>query len=408
MTSSAATPHLPPAFARLAWANLAAQSAEQLSLAAVPLVAVLMLGSGPGEVGLLAAVQTLPFLLLSIPLGVLADRTSRRQLMVGAELLRAISLVVLLVMVLTGQLSIFWLAVVGFAGAVGTVAFSVAAPAMVPSLVPRQLLARANGRLELARSAAYAGGPALAGALVAWVGGASAFLLAALLSAAAVALLIRLNEPVRTLAPARHPLREIQEGAQFVWRHEYLRPMLLTGIAWNIAWFVMQAAYVPYAVRVLGLSTQAVGITLGMYGAGMVVGALLAPRIVGAMRFGRAIQFGPAVSVAASGAMAATLLLPAGVLAALSFFLFGAGPIIWTITTTTLRQSVTPGEMLGRVGAVFLTVNAGSRPVGAAIGGLVGASWGEAACLLLAFAGFVLQAWIILASRLSKLERLPS
>ncbi len=137
---------LPPAFARLAWANLAAQSAEQLSLAAVPLVAVLMLGSGPGEIGLLAAVQTLPFLVLSIPLGVLADRTSRRRLMVWAELLRAVSLGVLLAMVLTGQLSIFWLAVVGFAGAVGTVGFSVAAPAMVPALVPRGSLARAAVR----------------------------------------------------------------------------------------------------------------------------------------------------------------------------------------------------------------------------------------------------------------------
>jgi predicted MFS family arabinose efflux permease len=401
------SPHLPPAFARLAWANLAAQSAEQLSLAAVPLVAVLMLGSGPGEIGLLAAVQTLPFLLLSIPLGVLADRTSRRRLMMWAELLRAVSLVVLLAMVLTGQLSIFWLAVVGFAGAVGTVGFSVAAPAMVPALVPRGSLARANGRLELARSAAYAAGPALAGALVAWVGGAAAFVLAALLSAAAVALLWRLHEPARTLAPARHPLREIQEGAQFVWRHEYLRPMLLTGIAWNIAWFVLQAAYVPYAVRVLGLNTEAVGFTLGMYGAGMVVGALLAPRLVGAMRFGSAVQFGPAVSVAAAGVMVATLALPHGALAGLSFFLFGAGPIIWTITTTTLRQSVTPSDMLGRVGAVFLTVNAGSRPVGAALGAVVGATWGEAACLVMAFAGFVLQAAIILTSRLSGLKALP-
>lgn len=401
------SPHLPPAFARLAWANLAAQSAEQLSLAAVPLVAVLMLGSGPGEIGLLAAVQTLPFLLLSIPLGVLADRTSRRRLMVWAELLRAVSLVVLLAMVLTGQLSIFWLAVVGFAGAVGTVGFSVAAPAMVPALVPRGSLARANGRLELARSAAYAAGPALAGALVAWVGGAAAFVLAALLSAAAVGLLWRLHEPARTLAPARHPLREIQEGAQFVWRHEYLRPMLLTGIAWNIAWFVLQAAYVPYAVRVLGLNTEAVGFTLGMYGAGMVVGALLAPRIVGAMRFGSAVQFGPAVSVAAAGAMVATLALPHGALAGLSFFLFGAGPIIWTITTTTLRQSVTHDDMLGRVGAVFLTVNAGSRPLGAALGAVVGSAWGEAACLVLAFAGFVLQAAIILTSRLSGLKTLP-
>src|SRR5512140_1441449 len=133
---------LPRSFTDLAGSNLAAQSAEQLSLAAVPLVAVLALGAGPGEIGVLAAVQTLPFLLLSIPLGLLADRVSRRRLMVWAEGLRALSLFALLAMVLTGQLSIVALAILGFAGAVGTVGFSVAAPALVPSLVPSELLGR--------------------------------------------------------------------------------------------------------------------------------------------------------------------------------------------------------------------------------------------------------------------------
>jgi predicted MFS family arabinose efflux permease len=398
----------PPSFHRLATANLAAQSAEQLSLAAVPLVAVLELGSGPGEIGLLAAVQTLPFLLLSIPLGLLADRLPRRRLMVAAEALRALSLVVLLAMLLTGALSIAWLAVVGFVGAVGTVAFSVAAPALVPALVPRESLGRANGRIELARSAAYAAGPALAGALVAWVGGAAVFVIGALLSCGAVALLLRIAEPSRPVSPARHPLRDMRDGAQFVWRHEHLRPMVLTGMAWNISWFVLQAAYVPYAVRALGLGSEAVGLTLGCYGAGMVVGSLLAPRLVARMDFGRAIQFGPAVSVFAAAAMVATLLVPSGLLAGLSFFLFGAGPIIWTITTTTLRQAVTPHGMLGRVGAVFLTVNAGARPVGAALGGVVGAAWGETACLWLAFAGFILQATMILYSRVSALRQLPA
>jgi MFS family permease len=143
---------LPRPFVALATSNLAAQSAEQLSLAAVPLVAVLALGAGPGEIGLLAAVQTLPFLLLSIPLGLLADRLSRRRLMVVAEGRRALSLLAMLAMVWSGHLSIAWLGVLGFAGAVGTVGFSVAAPALVPALVPRNLLARANGRIELAQA----------------------------------------------------------------------------------------------------------------------------------------------------------------------------------------------------------------------------------------------------------------
>lgn len=402
------TAPLPRSFTRLAWSNLAAQSAEQLSLAALPLVAVLALGAGAGEIGLLGAAQTLPFLLLSIPFGLLADRTSRRRLMGLAEALRALTLLGLLAAILFDRLSIELLATLGFLGAIGTVGFSVAAPSLVPSLVPLEALARANGRLELARSAAFAAGPALAGALVSWAGASAAFVLAAMLSASAVVFLTGLAEPGRAQPAPRHPLLELRDGACFVWDQALLRPILLTAVAWNISWFVLQAAYVPYAVRLLGLSAGAVGITLASYGVGMVAGALLTARIVAAMPFGRAIQLGPAVSVLAALTMVATLAVPSGALAALAFFLFGAGPIVWTITSTTLRQTVTPAAMLGRVSAIFLTVNAGARPIGAGLGGFVGASWGEPACLVLALAGFIVQAWVIFASRVRDLQGLPA
>jgi len=106
----------------------------------------------------------------------------------------------------------------------------------------------------------------LAGALVAWTGASSAFALAAMLSGAAVALLLRLHEAPRTAAAPRHPLLELRDGAQLVWHHPLLRPMLLTAVAWNIAWFVLQAAYVPYAMDALALSASAVGfITVSAY-----------------------------------------------------------------------------------------------------------------------------------------------
>lgn len=399
---------LPPSFTALAWSNLGAQSAEQLSLAAVPMVAVMALGAGPGEIGMLATAQTLPFLLMSIPLGLLADRSSRRRLMAMAEAVRALSLLATLAVLLTGTASLGVLAVLGFVGAVGTVGYSVAAPALLPALVPPAALARANGRLELARSAAYAGGPALAGALVAWAGAASAFVLAAMLSGAALALLLRLHEPQRQAGVQRHPWVELKEGAALIWQHRLLRPVLFTAIAWNISWFVLQAAYVPYAMRVLGLDASAVGITLACYGVGMISGALLAPRIVGALPFGRAVLLGPLCSVLAMATMVATLLWPSGWVAALSYFLFGAGPIIWSITSMTLRQTVTPTAMLGRVSALFLTVNMGARPLGATLGGSVGAAWGESACLWLALAGFALQATVIVWSDVRGLQRLPA
>ena len=402
-------PTLPPIFKRLAGANLAAQSAEQISLAAVPLVAVLALGAGPGEIGALATAQTLPFLLLSIPIGLLADRVSKRRLMVAAEALRALAFVGLLLASLTGQLSMALLALLGFLGATGTVGFSVAAPALVPSLVPRELLGAANGRLELARSVAFAAGPALAGALVAWAGASPAFVLAAMLSASALALLLALPEPASAaLAARRHPLTELKEGAALVWQSPLLRPILFTAVAWNIAWFVLQAAYVPYAVRALGLSAGEVGFTLATYGAGMVLGALFAPRVLRALPFGQAVLLGPVVSVMASATMVATVAWPSGALAAASFFLFGVGPIIWTISSTTLRQTVTPGAMLGRVTAIFLSANMGARPLGAALGGWVGSAYGAQACLWLALAGFALQAILIAGSAVRTLQRLPA
>lgn len=401
-----------PAFLLLTWSNLAAQSAEQISLAAVPMVAVLLLGAGATQTGLLTAAQTLPFLLLSIPAGLAADRASRRNLLVGAEALRAASLLALVLLAFAGQLSIAWLALLGFVGAAGTVAFSVTAPSLVPSLVEREDLPRANARLEVARSIAYAGGPALAGALVGWAGGPPAFVLALLLSSAAVWQLRRLPDPPRTPQVSRHVLTELHEGAQLIWHNELLRPIMWTAVAWNISWFMLQAAYVPYAVKLMGLSAASVGATLATYGAGMVIGATLATRLMRRISFGTAVVVGPLFSVAAGLVMLATLWWPSAPLAALSFFLFGTGPVLWVVASTTLRQTVTPNAMLGRVSALFLTVNAGSRPVGAALGAgiaaLVGGDPGLRACIAIMALGFAVQALIIVFSPVVRLKTLPA
>jgi predicted MFS family arabinose efflux permease len=398
---------LPQPFIKLAWANLFAQAAEQLSLAACPIIAVLMLAAGPGEIGLLASAQTLPFLLFSIPLGLLADRVSRQKIMVISECIRTLALIGLVACVALNKVSMPLLAILGFIGAVGTVGFSVAAPAIVPSLVPRTDLGRANGKLELARSTAFAAGPALAGAIVAWVGATPTFSVAAVLSSAAVLLLLKVYDTQERTTVKRNVLVDLKQGMQFIWGQEFLRPILYTSIAWNIAWFVLQAAYVPYAIRVLGLSSSEVGATMACYGIGMITGALLAPKIIKRIPFGQAILIGPWFSVAASAVMLITLFIPSGLLAGFSYFLFGAGPILWTITSTTLRQTVTPSDLLGRVGSMMLTVNFGIRPLGAALGAFIGSQWGEAACLTVSLAAFVVQSLVITFSAVRGLKALP-
>src|SRR5260370_13664190 len=173
---------LPPTFNRLAWSTLAAEPAEQVALAAAPIVAVLLLGAGEGQTGLLQTAVTLLFVLFAIPAVFLADRLSRRRLMATAEGLRAGALLAILIALWLGILSLPLLALLGFVAVCGTVVYSVATPSLVPSLVSPQALPAANARIELARTVAFAGGPALGGMLVGWIGAGPAFGFAAALS----------------------------------------------------------------------------------------------------------------------------------------------------------------------------------------------------------------------------------
>lgn len=397
---------LPASFRPLAWSNLAAQSAEQIALAAAPIIAVLAFAAGPAETGALQTAQTLPFLLLAIPAGLLADRMSRRQLMVLAEATRTLSLVAIPLLALLGWLNWPLLAVLGFIGACGTVVYSVAAPAMVPALVPAAHLATANGRIELARTMAFAAGPAIAGMLIGWIGGSATFAVAAALSLWAALLLRRLPEPARTARSATDPWADLREGAVFVFGHRMLRPVFITQFIFGAAFFALQAVYVPYAVHHLGLSAGMVGMSLGLYGLGMIVGASLSGRVLRTFRFGTVVAIGPVTGFIAALCMMATIWWPTVVLAGLSFLLMGAGPILWVISTTTLRQTVTPPALLGRASAINIMAY-GARPVGAALGGAVGGAFGAESVLVLAAAGFLLQALVILLSPVPRLAEQP-
>ena len=398
---------LPSAFRRLAASNLAAQFSEQMALAAAPLVAVLALDATAAQTGYLQTAQTLPFLLLSLPAGVLADRKSRRALMTAAECVRACSLLALLALLGLGGLSLVWLAALGFLGAVGTVAYNVAAPALVPRLVPAGELASANRWLELARSCAFSAGPAAGGALVGWMGASTAYVLATTLSLLAAVLLAGLPQDAPTSTARRDVLAELRAGAAFVAAHPLLRPVLITAVFFNTAWFVLQAVYVVYAIERLGLSAAGVGVTLGVYGAGMLAGALAAPWLARRLAFGAMIALGPLSALAASGILLSTLAYASGPWAAVGFFLFGAGPILWTITTTTLRQAVTPNALLGRVSAVILTATFGARPVGALIGATLAARVSLDACLWVSTAGFLVQFLVLFASPVRRLRSQP-
>jgi MFS family permease len=144
-----------------------------------------------------------------------------------------------------------------------------------------------------------------------------------------------------------------------------------------------------------------------MFGIGMVIGALLATRVMQHIAFGTVVGLGPVTGFVASLVMALTVLVPSPWLAGLSFFLLGVGPILWVISTTTLRQSVTPPRLLGRVSAINI-MSYGARPLGSALGAIVGGFWSAEACLYLAAAVFGVQALVIWLSPAVALDRQPN
>lgn len=392
---------------RLSCSNLAAQFSEQMAIAAIPIVAVVALQATAQQAASLQAVNTLPFLLLSIPAGLLADRLPRGRLMIATELARTAALLALVALFRLQALSLGSLAALGFAVATGTVAYSVSAPALVAALVARDGLLAANRRLELARSVAYTAGPALGGILAGWAAGLPAFLLACLLSLASAALLARLPGEAPRAPSGRSLPRDLAEGVRFVAGNVHLRPIAATAFVFNTSWYLLLSVFAYDAVNRLAFDAAEVGAALGTYGFGMIAGALLHPRIAQRMTFGRQILMGPACAFAAALLMAATLAAPAKPPVFAAFFLFGFGPIVWTISTTSLRQVVTPAGMVARVSAFIMTATFGARPLGAALGAWLSGAFGAQGCLLGAAIGFGAQLGIIGMSASARLKTVP-
>ncbi|MBT3533676.1 MAG: MFS transporter, partial [Rhodospirillaceae bacterium] len=363
------------------------------------------------QTGAMQTILTLPFVLLAIPAGVLADRLRRKTLMAWAEGLRAGSLLLLVILIVAGQLNWITLTALGFISVCGTVMFSVAAPALVPALVASKYLVSANARIELARTSAFTVGPALGGFLVGGIGAGAAFGVATILSILAVRMLQGINEQVRPRQQHRRPVQEIKEGVAFIASHPLLAPIFLTQFIFSAGMFMILAVFVPHAVHGLGLSASSVGLVMAMLGGGLFFGAVLSGAVLSRISFGAAIGIGPFTGLAGSIFIAATAWVPsaplAGLVAGFGFFLLGAGPILWVISTTTLRQSVTPAELLGRVSAINI-LTYGARPLGAGLGTVIGSQFGAEVSLMATVIIFALQAAVISISPAVRLSEQPS
>jgi MFS family permease len=372
-----AVPGLGNRFWRLAVSGGASNLADGVFKLALPLAAIAFTRS-PTLVAGLELVRSLPWLLFALPVGALADRLDRRRTMIVANLVRT-SLVAVLAMVLqTGSGSIALLYIVAFGTGVAEVFYDTSNQSILPNLVDREQLGRANSRLgaiELGTQQFV--GPPLAGLLVG-LALAAAFWTTTALWVIAIGALWALRgtfRPKRTTAPAT-VRTDIAEGVRFLMSRPTLRTMaMMVGVA-NLAASATGAVLVLYAVgtdSILGLNQPQFGLLILTAAAGSIAATFVNEHLEA--RLGRARTLTVAVGgmVLFIGAPAVTSSVW---IIAVAMFIGGAFIMIWNIITVSFRQAVAPDDLLGRINSVYRLLAWGTMPIGAAIGGVIAQAFG--------------------------------
>lgn len=341
-------------------------------LVALPLL-LASIDPSPFRIGLVEATLTLPWLLVAPFSGVLADRMSRRTLMIISDLFRASVLVVLALLVLADQHNFVIIAALGFAVAVGETAFDAAAAGMVTSLVGKDVagLERANSVLAFANT----GGNQLIGPLIG--GLIFAISMSAPLAFDAVtfglsALLVwriprRVEAVEREPSPERSALREITEAARWLVSQRALRALLILTMAANITVMAYWAPLVVVAQERMGVTPRYYGLFLSVLAIGSLAGAALAKVVSARLGSRNGIALGAAgfgVSVMAVGFSMSWV---PGVVATAGI---GVTVVVWSVLAISLRQSLIPDHMMGRTTSIFRAGTWGLMPIGAILGGL--------------------------------------
>jgi MFS family permease len=396
-------------FRQLWAAETVSQVGTQVTMVALPLLAVTLLHATPFQMGVLTALETLAFLVVGLPAGAWVDRWRRKRVLVTGDLVRAVAFGSLPLAAALGVLTLGQLYVVALLAGTATVFFDVGYQSYLPSLVDRAQIVDGNSKLEASRAVAQVAGPGLAGALIRVLGApaliafdAVSFLLSALFIGR-----IRHADTVPDRAD-RRPLRtEIAEGLSFVVRHPLLRRMVAcTGLA-NLAGSATDALLVLYAVRRLGLSASVVGLVFSAGAVGGLVGAVAAARIARVIGEGRTIPLSAVVFAGAGIAVPlASLGAPVPLLLA-GWFLESFGVIVYNVTQVSFRQRLCPPGLLGRMNASVRFIVFGTMPVGAFLGGALGTWLGLVPALWIAVAGQFLAAVPVLASPLIRMRDLP-
>ncbi|WP_374225245.1 MFS transporter [Micromonospora sp. C95] len=375
-TSPASESGLGGRFWRLWSASAVSNLADGIVKIALPLVAVGYTRS-PVLVAGVATAFSLPWLLFALPAGALADRLDRRRVMLAANTLRAALIGGLALAAAFDSGSIWLLYLVALGLGMAETLYDTSAQSILPQVVTRDQLPRANGRLAAVELAANQFvGPPLAGFLIA-AGVALALAGPAVLWAVAVAALLLVAGRFRIERGEPTTMRaDIAEGLRFLWRHRLLRTLATMVGTSNFITSGIFAVLVLYAVgpdSAVGLTEPGYGILLTSVAAGIVLGSVATARIE--QRLGRSRTL--ALSVLAMAAVVGVPALSTNpfVIGAV-FFVGGILLATWNVITISLRQRITPDRLLGRVNSGYRMLAWGSMPAGALVGGLLAEVFG--------------------------------
>jgi MFS family permease len=388
-----------PDFRRFWGSTILTGFGGQISALALPLCAVLLLHASPAQMGLLVALENLPFLLFSLPAGVLLDRSRRLPVMMASDIMLATAMASVPFAWWLGALTMPWMYTVGFIMGIGAVVGGSAEQIFLTFLVGRDGLVPARAKFGTTDSASRLLGPGLAGILIQLLGAPFAVLFN--VSAYIVSLWnlthIRAKEPAPVF-DQQHPLRAIVDGLRFIWQHPLLRTLAWSAATWNVLFSAYVAMQVLFATRTLGMSPGMLGTAQMLGGLGVLAGSLAMTRLSARFGSGATILIGlcctviafivqPCIPAALFGSPAATALAYGVVV-----FFLDLGSMLFFIPYISLRQRLTPDALLGRMTSTMRFLGVAGSPIGALLAGALAERYGVRAALFSVAAGAVLLA----------------
>ncbi|RPI25337.1 MAG: MFS transporter [Actinobacteria bacterium] len=389
-------------FRRLFRASAVSRFGSEIGELALPLLAIITLSARPSQVGLLRAAQFLPFLVATLPLGLIVDRRGKRKLMMRADVGRFVLVSAMPVSIWLGVGGVGLLCILVFAAGCLTVLYQLADFAFLPAIVPAHRIVDANSKLSAVQSANEIAGKGVGGVVVQVLTAPFAVLFDAVTYLLSAVNLSRIGtlEDIPRAAGSMSKRSGAGSGLVDVMRHRYIRPLMAEATTFNFFSEIFILALLLHAVRQLGLDAAAIGLVFVGGGIGSFIGAWFGPRLTHRFGYGRVLlatmavgNTAPVAAILANGDATTSL----AVLVAL-FWVMGVGIGIANVHAVSLRQMMVSDELRGRINAGYRLVSWSVLPLGAMVGGILASAIGAYGAMLVGAFGIPLATvWVALS-----------